>query len=58
MRTLKRDFFGWLASVVLAAYLKLEDWDSYEVDTLQAFHEFLAKARRDVGARLSKGDGR
>lgn len=35
MRTLRRDFFGWLASVVLAAYLKLEDWDSYEVDTLK-----------------------
>jgi len=41
-------FRGWLASVILGWYERVEDWDSYSDETLRAFHAFLLSAKRDL----------
>ena len=39
---------GWLASVILGWYERIEDWDSYSDETLRAFHAFLLSGKRDL----------
>jgi len=39
---------GWLASVLLLWYERIEDWDSYSDETLRAFDAFARSASRDL----------